>query len=246
MLNSTPIHYGPCPELLTTALRRRSCAGWASELFGGTLIAARPRPQCGSADRPDTDVRTCWRGLRPAALGGTSTTKLTCDPKRFSAHFPSVLARRRGGVANPQRADFPANRSPHMRADISTIGQAGRRGGDNQKGKGWYVTPQSRQLRSLAQAANRIRPAGKEPTDQRHRHCMAVLAADHLDAVRPAGISSTDGGTPGGPRLRVDHPRPPGSRWVGPSRSLPTPATATICSIALTCRGRWRVCGAMP
>ena len=60
------------------------------------------------------------------------------------------------------------------------------------KAKGWYVTLNPVNSALLARAANRIRAVGKEPTtsdpDILRRRWLPI----DLDAVRPAGISSTD------------------------------------------------------
>jgi hypothetical protein len=87
----------------------------------------------------------------------------------------------------------PKNRWPHVEsgyfndwdklaANAAAIGKA----------KGWYITINPVNSALLARAHNRIRPAGREPTtgdgDISRRRWLPI----DLDAVRPAGISSTE------------------------------------------------------
>ena len=90
-------------------------------------------------------------------------------------------------------AETPSYRHPHIESgyfdNIEALADAVTR---IRKAKGFYFIPNPIDPALLARAANRIRPAGKEPTTADHNIVQRHWLFIDVDPVRPAGISATD------------------------------------------------------
>jgi hypothetical protein len=126
-------------------------------------------------------------------MEGAPMGKLTRDAAEIQRALPVLFTP--GDVVELRILDAQTSgdRRPHIESgyfdDWAKLAEAAATIG---KAKGWYVTLNPVNSALLARAHNRIRPAGKEPTTSDNdiiRRCWLPI---DLDAVRPAGISSTD------------------------------------------------------